>query len=143
MICLSRIILLKEFTINKNIDYLSDSQQSTGSSFLKTEYGFIKTNEKLTEGRNYNLRGLTKYLINCLESQNLDIIDYFDLGRYLSKEAIEIIWNEMNLIKENKNKQPTNNINHITEFLKEKKLPETFYEYYSVSYKLLHILEKS
>ena len=49
----------------------------------------------------------------------------------------------MYLDKENENKQPTTNSRSITEFIQKKKLPEKFYEYYNVRYKLFHILEKS
>ena len=130
-------------TFNKNIDYLRDYQQKTGYKFTKTEYGFIKTEGKGDETEIYNLKYLTKNVVNCLQSDNLDIIDYYDLGYNLSKESIEIIWNEMYLDKENENKQPTTNSRSITEFIHEKKLPEKFYEYYNVRYKLFHILEKS
>ena len=130
-------------TFNKNIDYLRDYQQKTGYEFTKTEYGFIKTEGKGDETEIYNLKYLTKNVVNCLQSGNLDIIDYYDLGYNLSKESIEIIWNEMYLDKENENKQPTTNSRSITEFIHEKKLPEKFYEYYNVNYKLFRILEKS
>ena len=132
-------------TINKNIDYLKSVQQKTGGTFIKTEYGFKKTDKKdnLCFFQS-ELKNLTNNLIYCLESNNLKyVFDNYDLRNNLSKEAIEIIWNEMNLRPEYKNKQPTDGPNSIKKFIEEKKLPEDFYPYYIVNYKFMSILEKS
>ena len=132
-------------TINKNIDYLKSVQQKTGGTFIKTEYGLEKTDEEdnLCFFQS-ELKNLTNNLISCLESNNLNnVFSSYNLRNNLSKEAIEIFWNEMNLEPENTNKQPTNEPNSIKKFIEEKKLPEDFYPYYNVNYDLMNILEKS
>lgn len=132
-------------TFNKNIDYLKDAQENTGYTFIRTKYGFEKTNDNNYSGNKENnakLKNITKNLIELLEVES-EVIDYYAIGSNLSPEAIEIIYNEMNMKPENKNKYPSNNINHIVTFLDDKKLPKEFYTYYKVSYDLFHVLEKS
>ena len=131
------------YTCNKNIDYLKDFQQNLGNAFIKTEYGFEKEDEKGIKNFDSQLKYLIKNLIDLLENNDLDIINYYSLGNYLSKESLEAIWDEINLNPGNKNKQPTNNPEYIINFIKEKKLPDEFYPYYHVSYDLEHILKKS
>ena len=134
-------------TFNKNIDYLKSVQKKTGETFKKTEYGFEKTDKKdeanIGSSCKSQIKNLTKNLIYCLENKNIDIFSQYWLKDYLSKESIEIIWNEMNLKPENKNKQPTDNIGSIKQFIEDKKLPENFYPFYSVHYNLLGILKES
>ena len=131
-------------TFNKNIDYLKSHQQNTGGAFIKTEYGYEKTDIKnIVNSSPSNLKNLTSNLINCLENNNMDIFSSYYLSSDLSKEAINIIWNEMDSKLEYKNKQPADNIDSIKKFIEEKKLPNEFYPYYQVSYGLKNILEKS
>ena len=72
----------------------------------------------------------------------LNFIDYYDLSSELSKESIELIWNQLDLKQENKNKQPVHNVDDVIKFINEKKLPNEFYPYYEVSYGLLNVLKK-
>ena len=88
-------------------------------------------------------KNLVKDIINFLESEKLNIVDYNQLKYTLSKESIEIIWNEMDSRPENKNKQPEHYINYVKNFIESKKLPTDFYPYYYVPYGLMEILEKS
>ena len=101
------------YTCNKNIDYLKDFQQNLGNAFIKTEYGFEKEDEKGIKNFDSQLKYLIKNLIDLLENNDLDIINYYSLGNYLSKESLEAIWDEINLNPGNKNKQPTNNPEYI------------------------------
>ena len=66
-----------------------------------------------------------------------NIIDYWDLAKNISPESFGIIWNEMDLRPENKNKQPSDDALAITKFIEEKKLPEEFYPFYKVNYELI------
>ena len=131
------------YTFNKNIDYLKDFQQKTGNAFIKTDFGFEKSDEKGIINFDSQLKYLVQNIINLLKNYDLDIINYYSLSNYLSKESVDVIWNEMNLVPENNNKQPTSSPNSIIEFIEEKKLPKEFYPYYQVNYKLEHVLEKS
>jgi hypothetical protein len=128
-------------TFNKNIDYLRENQLNTGIAFIRTEYGFEKSNGKGSGIIKSGLSKLTNNLIYCLQNQK-DIIDYWEVGDNLSKESIEIIWNEFDLKPENKNKQPTNKSKDVEKFISNKKLPKDFYPYYEVSYHLMYVLEK-
>ena len=49
----------------------------------------------------------------------------------------------MDMMQGHKNRYPTNDVDHIIQFLNEKKLPREFYLYYKVSYDLNYILKKS
>ena len=131
------------YTCNKNIDYLKDFQQNTGNAFIKTEYGFEKSEGKGISNCDSQLKYLIQNLINLLQNNDLNIINCYSLYNDLSKESVEVIWDEMNLNPENKNKQPTNNPEYIINFIKEKKLPDEFYPYYHVSYNLEYILKRS
>ncbi len=96
-------------TFNKNTDYLRNCQLHTGNTFIRTEHGFEKS---IGIGIGFpskksGLSKLTQILIDNLQNEN-EIIDYNELRNNLSKESIEIIWNEFDLKPENKNKQPTN-----------------------------------
>ena len=128
-------------TFNKNTDYLRDRQLHTGNTFIRTEYGFKKSNGIGFGGNNSGLSKLTQIVIDCLQKEK-DIINYSDLGYGLSKESIEIIWNEFDLKPENKNKQPTHSAGYIDDFIFKKKLPKDFYLYYEVSYNLLYVLKR-
>ena len=130
-------------TFNKNTDYLRDCQLHTGNTFIRTEHGFEKS---IGIGIGFpskksGLSKLTQILIDNLQNEN-EIIDYNELRNNLSKESIEIIWNEFDLKPENKNKQPTNYARGIDVFISEKKLPKDFYLYYEISYNLMRVLEK-
>jgi len=131
-------------TLNKNIDYIKHVQQNTDEVFIRTEFGFEKTEEKgnVTYCKS-ELKNLTKDIINCLESKNLNIINYYDLINKLKQDGIDVIWNEMNSRPENNNKQPVDYKSSIDNFIKNKKLPEDFYPCYEVKYDLFHVLEKS
>ena len=130
-------------TFNKNTDYLRNCQLHTGNTFIRTEHGFEKS---IGIGIGFpskksGLSKLTQILIDNLQNEN-EIIDYNELRNNLSKESIEIIWNEFDLKPENKNKQPTNYARGIDVFISEKKLPKDFYLYYEISYNLMRVLEK-
>ena len=73
----------------------------------------------------------------------MDLIDAYKLSNQLSKEAIDIIWNEIELNPEFKGKQPVRFASDIIKFLEKKKLPKEFYPYYEVNYYLMNILKKS
>ena len=131
-------------TLNKNIDYIKHVQQNTDEVFIRTEYGFEKTEDKENVSHcKSELKNLTKDIINCLESNNIKIIDYSQLRKQLKKDGIDLIWNEMDSRPENHNKQPGGYPSLTNAFIKEKKLPEDFYPYYEVKYDLFQVLEKS
>ena len=134
-------------TFNKNIEYLKNTQENTGYTFIKTKYGFERCKEDNNDNSKYEkdnakLKNLTKSLVGLLENE-VEIINYFELGSKLSPESIDIIWNEMDVMQGDKNRYPTNDVDHIIQFLNEKKLPKEFYLYYKVSYDLSYILKKS
>ena len=135
---LSKII---SFTFNKNVDYLRENQLKTGNAFIRTEYGFEKSDGKGSDVLKSGLSTLTKNIIYCLQKEK-DVFSYYELRNNLSKESIEIIWNELDSNPNYKNKQPVHNINDVMEFIHEKKLPDYFYPFYSVSYELMKVLEK-
>ena len=87
------------------------------------------------------LSTLTKNIIYCLQKEK-DVFSYYELRNNLSKESIEIIWNELDSNPNYKNKQPVHFINDVMKFIHEKKLPDYFYPFYSVSYELMKVLEK-
>lgn len=95
-------------------------------------------NEKIRQ-----IKFLPLNLIEMLEIQNQNYIDYYSLSNQLEKEAIDIIWNEMDSRPKCKGKQPSDDIDRINQFLSDKKLPEDFYPCYQVSSGLSTILEKS
>jgi len=131
-------------TLNKNIDYIKHVQENTNETFVRTEYGFEKTEEKANGIYcKSELKNLVKDIINCLESKTLNIIDYYELKKRLEKDGFDLLWNEMNSRPENKNKQPGYNTSRIDNFIKNKKLPENFYPYYKVGYDLFYLLENS
>ena len=135
---LSKII---SFTFNKNVDYLRENQLKTGNAFIRTEYGFEKSDGKGSDVLKSGLSTLTKNIIYCLQKEK-DVFSYYELRNNLSKESIEIIWNELDSNPNYKNKQPVYNINDVMKFIHEKKLPDYFYPFYSVSYELMKVLEK-
>ena len=112
-------------TFNKNVDYLRDSQLNTGNTFIRTEYGYEKSNGKGSGLINSGLTKLINNLIYCLQEKE-NVIDYWQVINNLSKESIEIIWNEFDLKPENKNKQPIYDIQHIESFISKCKLPKDF-----------------
>ena len=129
-------------TYNKNIDYLKEVQEHKGGVFIRTEFGFEKSDGEGGGTIDSGLKNLTKNLIEILQKE-VDVINYYTLKSNLSQESIEIIWNEMNLKPENKNKYPSCTCEDIIKFLDDKKLPKEFYPYYKVSFNLMKVLEKS
>ena len=134
-------------TFNKNVEYLKNTQENTGYTFIKTKYGFERCKEDNNDNSKYEkdnaeLKNLTKNLVGLLEKE-VEIINYYELGFKLSPESIDVIWNEMDMMQGDKNRYPTNDVDHIIQFLNEKKLPKEFYLYYKVSYDLSFILKKS
>ena len=131
--------------LNKNVDYFKHIQEKTNVEYVKAQCGFEKGNnkEEIKGAIKSQFKNLVKDIINFLESEKLNIVDYNQLKYTLSKESIEIIWNEMDSRPGNKNKQPKHYINYVKNFIESKKLPIDFYPYYYVPYGLMEILEKS
>ena len=130
--------------INKNVDYIEDAQKNKGGFFIKTEYGFEKSDKETNKVQSVKsqLNNLPKNLIKCLNYNDLDVYNEYALRSYLNSQSIELIWNEVNS-NHSKDEQPANDSKQITNFIEEKKLPKDFYPYYHVTYELLKVLEKS
>ena len=112
-------------TFNKNTDFLRESQLHTGNTFIRTEYGFEKSNGKGSGIINSGLSKLTQNLIYCLDKEKT-IINYRQIAKNLSDESIEIIWNELDLKPENKNKQPAHYTFQIENFISQKNFQKIF-----------------
>ena len=114
--------------------------------FIKAKYGFERSkDDNYSSGygiNNANLKNLTKNLVELLKKE-VQIIDYRIIASKLSPESIEILWNEMSMNPDNKNKYPTHDVDNIIKFINKKSLPNEFYLYYKVSYDLWYVLEKS
>lgn len=136
---LSRIV---SGIFNKNIKYLTNVQKKEGKSFEQNNYGFKEKNYfSIGKPINPNFKYLTQNLLYCLQNKSKKIFDPYTLSSKLSQECKNLIWDEMNLEKDNNGKQPICYENDIKNFIKNRKLSKNFYPYYIVSWDLYYILK--
>ena len=126
---------IKEHIIIDDNDNKNDKQKSDNIN---------KDEILLDQDRNFEIddKSIFDEVIKCINNDDINIINSYELADSLSQECIEYIWKKI-YSAQDKKANPVYSVYKVTDFIEEKNLSKDFYPYFKVNYSLMKILEKS